>query len=247
MSKKDDTATMEDLRTQLKLEQDRSAILQRDNEDRQRRADDQARRDSDEVSRLRNASVNAEPSEEQWVKLEEEYAMTRDVIRNTWKLTQRANAPLVAELQTYRSKDAAADAVRSAKSAAALADPQFSKYEPHVDEYLADISAAEKSDPKSMAKHMDRAINYALGKARKTGTFRDSSTDPIKDGRTQEQKDENTQGFGSHEISGIPLTINVEKRVPDDYRKVHAHPEKEGAVRMNERATWNAGIPTKPR
>lgn len=251
MSKKidaKDETTVEDLRAQLKEQQEKSDRLQKDNEDRQRREDDRARRDKEDADRARAASAQSEPSEEQWVKLEEEYGMERAAIRNTWKLAQRVAAPLAAELNAYKTKDAASDAVRAAKAAAASNDAQFPKYEAHVDEYLSDLSVAEKSDPTRMAKHMERAVLYAQGKARKQGSFRDTQEhETIKDGSTQEQRDDAKAGFGVMEIQGMPLTIDVEKRVDDDFRKKHSDPQREGAVRMNERARWAGQVPVKPR
>ena len=168
MSKKNaDDTTVEDLRAQLKEQQEKSDRLQKDNEDRQRREDERTRSDAREAERVRAASAQAEPSEDQWGKLEEEYGMTRDQIRNTWKLAQRVAAPLAAELNTYKTRDAASEAFRTAKASAASADAQFPKYEAHVDEYIADVSLAEKADPLRLAKHMERAVLYAQGKARK--------------------------------------------------------------------------------
>jgi|CXWL01.1.fsa_nt_gi hypothetical protein len=250
MSKKADAKepTVDELRAQLKAEQERSDRLQKENEDRQRREDERIRREKEDLDRARATTAQAEPSEEQWVKLEEEYGMDRAAIRNTWKLAQRVAAPLAAELNAYKTKDAASDAVRAAKAAAASNDAQFPKYEAHVDEYLSDLSVAEKSDPTRMAKHMERAVLYAQGKARKQGSFRDTEDhDTIKDGMTQEQRDDVKAGFGVMEIQGMPLTIDVEKRVPDDYRKLNADTQREGAVRMNERSKWSAGVPVKPR
>lgn len=247
MSKKDD-ATVEDLRAQLKEQQEKSDRLQKDNEDRQRREDERVRSEKAAADRISADASKAEPTEEQWVKAEEEYGMTRDQIRSAWKIARNVAAPIAAELNTYKTKDAANEALRVAKAAAASADPQFPKYEANVDEYMADVSVAEKADPARLAKHMERALMFAQGKARKSGSFRDNDDhDTTRDGMTQEQKDDVKAGFGSHEISGIPLTIDIQKRVPDDYRKLHSHPEKEGAVRMNERQKWNTGVPVKPR
>jgi hypothetical protein len=246
MSKKIEDS-VEDLRAQLIAEKAKSDQLQKDNENRQRSENERIKREEDERERQRLSAASSEPTEEQWVKLEEEYGMTRDGIRSSWKIAQKVAAPLTAELQGYRVKEAAQEAVRVAKSAALASDPQFPKYEGFVDEYLADVPAYEKSDKNLMAKHMDRALNFAQGKARRAPGFREQPSDSPKDGLTQEQKDDAAAGFGSHEISGIPLTINIEKRVPDDFRKLHAHPDKEGGVRMNERSKWNESIPKKPR
>ncbi len=250
MSKKNETS-VESLQAELKAEREKSDRLQRDSEDRQRKADEEARAQARETERVRadaRAAESAEPSPEQWEKLELEYGMPKEQIKSSWKIAQKVAGPLHAKISAYETRDAASEAVRTAKAAAAANDAQFPKYEAHVDEYLADLSVAEKADPARLAKHMDRALMFAQGKARKSGTFRDNEQhDQTRDSLTQEQRDDAKAGFGSHEISGLPLTIDVQKRVPDDFRKLHADPEKEGAVRMNERSKWNSSVPVKPR
>ena len=249
MSKKE--ATLEDLQAQLKEEKAKSDRLQRESEERQRRQDEEARVRDRETARAQadaRAAAEQEPSTEQWEKLETEYGMTKEQIRSSWKIAQKVAGPIAAELAVYKGKEAASEAVRAAKASAAAADAQFPKYEAGVDEYLSDISVAEKSDPARLAKHMERAVLFAQGKARKSGSFRDSEQhDSTRDNMTDEQRDDAKAGFGAHEVDGIPLTIDIRKLVPDDFRKRHADPQKEGAVRMNERATWNAGVPQKPR
>lgn len=249
MAKKDlDKMDADELRTTLAAEREESAKAQEAHERRETERADAAKADEQRRQQLqsdRDRNVNAEPSEEQWATLETKYEMTRDEIKKHWKLVNAANAGIAAELQGYRLKDAATETTNAAKMKAAKADPQYSKYADLVDEYLADLTLAERADPARMEKHMDRAVNFARGKARSAkrpgideNTIRD--TGDSKDNKAGE-------GFGYMEVAGIPLQINVEKKVPDEYRKLHSHPEREGAVLMNERQKWNEQIPKKPR
>ena len=253
MAKKDlSKMSPEELREALKAEQDRSDSLQKDKEARDKEREDERKESAERERRARadaEASRAAEPSEEQWVKLESEYGMTRDAIQSQWKLIQRTTAPLVAELSTYKTRDAANEAVRLAKEGLKVEDPQFPKFERFVDEYLNDLSASDKADPEKLKRHMDRAVHFARGKARSTDkSYRDEDHDSTRDsGATQEEKDNAASGFGEFAIAGMPLTITNEKLVPDDFRKRHAHPEQKEGVRMNERARWNEGVPKKPR
>jgi hypothetical protein len=250
MSKKNDDLkgkTAEELSAILATEREESARRQEDHERREAARAEAARVEQQRQDNLRadrDRTVDKEPSEDQWVSLEAKYEMTRDEIKKHWKLVTAANAGIASELNAYRLKDAANEITNAAKLKAAKADPQYPKYSDLVDEYLADLSLAERADPAKMEKHMDRAVNFARGKARAakrpgldTDTIRDNSGEDNKDG----------EGFGMMEISGLPLQINVEKKVPDDYRKLHTHPERPGAVLMNERQKWNDQIPKKPR
>jgi hypothetical protein len=241
----------DELRAELEKEQKRSDALQREKEARDER-DEQDRRDRDAREARARADARAaqeqEPSEEQWQRLETEYDMTRDEIKKSWKLLQRATAPLAAQLQTYQTRDAAAEAVRQAKDGIKSEDPQFPKYERFVDEYLSDVPLADKADPDKLKRHMDRAVHYAQGKARKTDkTFREEVDSTRDNGASQEERDAAAEGFGEFAVAGMPLTISNEKLVPDDFRKRHAHPEQKEGVRMNMRSQWNEGVPKKPR
>ncbi len=246
-TKKADEMTADELRAALKAEQDKSDNLQKASE--RRDAEDAEDRKRAERTRAdADAARAAAPTEDQWVKLEEEYSMTRDEIQKQWKLIRRANAPLEAELGTYKAKEAAGEAVRAAKAAVKAEDAQFPKFEAHIDEYLADVPLAEKADPDRLKKHMDRAVHFARGKARSTDkTYREDVDNTRDSGATQEEKDDAAQGFGTFEISGMPLTVENQKLVPDDFRKRHQHPEQKEGVRMNERARWKEGVPVKPR
>jgi len=252
MSKKDlSKLTPEQLREELAKEQERSDALQREKEQRDER-DAQERRDREaREARARadaEAARNTEPTDEQWVKLEAEYGMTREEIKAAWKIAQRVAAPLAAELNTYKTRDAASEAVRLAKEHIKAEDPQFPKFERFVDEYLGDIPLADKANPEALKRHMDRAVHFARGKARSTDkTFREDVETTRDDGRTAEEKADAEQGFGEFAVSGMPLTIVNDKLVPDDFRKRHAHPEQKEGVRMNMRAQWNDAVPKKPR
>lgn len=250
MAKKD-LAKMDadELRETLAAEREESATRQAEHE-RQENTREEARKAAEARARQlqddRDRSVNQEPTDEQWATLETKYEMTRDEIKKHWKLVNAANAGIAAELQGYRLKDAASEATNAAKLKAAKADPQFSKYADLVDEYLADVPMAERADPARMERHMDRAVNYARGKARSAKRPGLDLDPAIRDGGG-DQDDKKGEGFGYMEISGLPLQINVEKRVDDDFRKTHSHPERPGAVLMNERKKWNEQIPKKPR
>lgn len=241
----------DELREALKAEQDRSDTLQKDKERRDQEASDRQRADNDRAARARadaEAARSSEPTEDQWVKLEAEYDMTRDEIKKSWKLIQRTTAPLQAQLATYQTRDAATEAVRLAKEDIKAEDPQFPKFERFVDEYLADIPLADKADADRLKRHMDRAVHFARGKARATDkTFREDAEETRESGQTQEEKDNAAEHFGEFAIAGMPLTITNDKLVPDDFRKRHQHPEQKEGVRMNERARWNEGVPKKPR
>ncbi len=241
----------DELRVALKAEEEKSDKLQQDKERRDQEAQDRAREDKARQDRTRadaDAARNSEPSEDQWLKLEAEYDMPRDDIKKSWKLIQRTTAPLQAELNTYRTRDAAQEAVRLAKDGIKAEDPQFPKFERFVDEYLSDIPLADKANPESLKRHMDRALHFARGKARATDkNFREEVDETRDTGATGEEKANAEQGFGEFAIAGMPLTITNEKLVPDDFRKRHAHPDQKEGVRMNERARWNDGVPKKPR
>ena len=241
----------DELREALKAEQDRSDTLQKDKERRDTEAADRLRQDNDRAARARadaDAARNTEPTEDQWVKLESEYDMTRDEIKKSWKLIQRTTAPLHAKLATYETRDAATEAVRLAKEGIKAEDPQFPKFERFVDEYLNDISLNDKADPERLKRHMDRAVHFARGKARSTDkSFREDPDETREAGQSDEDKANAEQGFGEFAVAGMPLTITNEKLVPDDFRKRHKHPEQKEGVRMNERSRWNDGVPKKPR
>jgi hypothetical protein len=252
MAKKDlSKLSAEELRIELAKEQDRSDSLQREKEQRDERDVQERREREQRESRTRadaEASRNAEPTEDQWVKLESEYDMTRDEIKKSWKLIQRTTLPLQAKLATYETRDAATEAVRLAKEGIKAEDPQFPKFERFVDEYLGDVPLAEKADAERLKRHMDRAVHYARGKARSTDkTFREDPENTREAGQTDEEKSNSEQGFGEFAIAGMPLTITNDKLVPDDFRKRHQHPEQKEGVRMNERSRWNDGVPKKPR
>lgn len=238
----------DDLRVALKEEQDRSDVLQKDKESRDaadaaRQRDDNARARADSA-----AARSAEPSEDQWVKLESEYDMTRDEIKKSWKLIQNTTRPLQAAIATYQTRDAAAEAVRLAKEGVKAQDPQFPKFERFVDEYLSDIPLSDKADPDIMKRHMDRAVHFAKGKARATDkNFREDHDETREIGVSADEKANADQGFGEFAIAGMPLTITNEKLVPDDFRKRHSHPDQKEGVRMNERSRWAEGVPKKPR
>lgn len=251
MSKKDfSKLTPEQLRAELEKQQEISDRLQREKEERDRLEDqrrDEERRAEERRRADAEAARSAEPTEEQWTKLESEYGMTRDEIRASWKLIQRATAPLQAEIGTYKAREAAAEAVRLAKENFRADDPQFPKYERFVDEYLGDVPLAEKADPEKLKKHLDRAVNYAQGKARKTDKSFREDVETIRDGASPEEKADAEQGFGEFAVAGMPLTITNDKLVPDDFRRRHAHPEQKEGVRMNMRHQWNEQVPKKPR
>ncbi len=238
----------EELATILAAEREESAKRQeeqerRDNEREEARKSEERR--AQQIREDRDRATNQEPTDEQWATLETKYDMTRDEIKKHWKLVTAANAGIAAELQGYRLKEAANSATEAAKRKAAKDDPQFPKYADLVDEFLADVPLGDKADPAKMEKHMDRAINYARGKAR--SSKRPDIDPPIRDGNEGSGDDKKGEGFGRMEVSGLPLTIDIEKRVPDEYRKDHSHPEKKDAVLMNERKKWNEQIPRKPR
>lgn len=245
MAKKDlSKMTEAELRTELEAERTKSEALQKENE----RRDDERRENERRARADAEAARDQAPTEEQWLKLEGEYGMTRDEIQKQWKLLSRATAPLQAELNTYRAKDAATEAVRLAKEGLKVDDPQFPKYERFVDEYLSDIPLSEKADPERLKRHMEKATHFARGKARSTDKeFRDDPESTRDSGVTAEERENAAQHFGEFAIAGMPLTITNEKLVPDDFRKRHAHPDQKEGVRMNERARWNDGVPKKPR
>lgn len=253
MAKKDlSKMSPEELREALKAEQDRSDALQKDKEKRDQERETERAEAAERDRRARAdaaASASQAPTEDQWTKLESEYGMTRDEIQNQWKLIQRTTAPMMAELNTYKARDAANEAVRLAKEGLKVDDPQFPKFERFVDEYLSDLSVSDKADPEKLKRHMDRAVHFARGKARSTDkSYNQEESNQTRDsGTTQEEKDNAAQGFGEFAIAGMPLTITNEKMVPDDFRKRHQHPDQKEGVRMNERAHWNERIPKKPR
>lgn len=254
MAKKDiSKLSPEQLREELEKQQELSDRLQREKEDRDRKDDErkaEERRAADaRAADARAAAAGAEPSEEQWTALEKEYGMERDDIRKSWKLIQRATAPLQAELATFRGRDAASEAVRLAKEGLRVDDPQFPKYERFVDEYLGDISLSDKSDPEKLKRHLDRAVHYAQGKARKSDKSYREDADITRDNgsMSEQEKTDAAQHFGEFAFAGMPLTIQNDKLVPDDFRKRHQHPDQKEGVRMNERHRWSEGVPKKPR
>lgn len=249
MAKKKETEmTADELREELRLSREKSDTMQKDQERKDQERED-ARKREDRVKADAEAAKTTEISEETWLKLEDEYGMDRKAIGAAWKIANRANAPLVAQLNSYKAKEAAGEAILAAKNKVREEDPQFPKYERLVDEYMADVPLAEKADPERMAKHMDRAVHFAKGKARATDkSYREEELDSTREaGASKEELEDAKDHFGSFSFSGMPLTIDNQKLVPDDFRKRHAHPEIKGAVRMDEKARWKDGVPVKPR
>lgn len=186
---------------------------------------------------------NVEPTEDQWTKLEAETGMDREDIKKQHALTARMMAPVVQQNADLRNLIAGKDNVVVAMKKAAAGDKEFSKYSPHVEEYLNDLPDAVKADPKQLEKQMEKAIKYGKGSVdwSDKNTRREppagggkpaGNEDPPKGGKGDEEL------FGEHQGQGDlkNTRLNVRKRVSDEYREKHQH---ENGVQINEQKDWD--------
>lgn len=239
--KKLEDMTAEELRTELKKEKDTTTRLEADKkaaEDRARAVEDAGREHG-----------SGEPTDAQWLALEKRFGMDRDEIKRGWEFHRQLSAPLYAKIAQHEVKSAAEANVETLLDKAKAGDSQYPKYAAHVKEFLADVSASDLADPAKAEKLVDRAINFGRGKARTMGG--DNPGGRIEDegsrgdGKGTETPDEH---WGAVKAEFAPLSFNLEKRVPDEYRAMHKHPDpaQKGAVQINETQEWKNQIPVRP-
>jgi hypothetical protein len=192
-----------------------------------------------------------EPSEEQWVDLEAQYGMPREELRKNHKLIVSIVAPIAAENARLRREMSVDKNVKTAVAELAGKDPQFSKYEKFVHEYLEDVSAEDKADPARLKKQLDKAVFYAKGRAPQAPKKGERELPEVDKNleEDEEARRSKEEMFGVHEGDGKVIRsfkIKVEKKVPDEYRDKHAHPDGIGIL-VDERAEWDEGVAQRPR
>lgn len=234
MKKKLEEMSKEELQAELKSQQEATRVLEKEKSDLAK-AIEAGKRDNDE------------PNEAQWGALEKKFDMTREELTRSYEFHRQAAAPLYAQLQRADIQRTAAANSATLIEKIKEADPQYPKFATHVKEYLADVSELEMADPEKAQKHLDRAVHFARGKARSLGG--DNPGGQITDNTSPDKDDTNpAEYWGEAKASFAPLTIVLEKRVEDDYRKLHQHPDpdQKGAIMVNEKAEWKRQTPQRP-
>lgn len=128
--------------------------------------------------------------------------------------------------------------VRDAIDEAVDADPQVAKLKGGIKEYLADVSDADKADPKKLARHMKKAITYARGAAgitsrtTTTGKPRNETKGPGPDDAPVFDHDEDDIKPGVYD-DGTGFRIRIEDKMDDSTRKAVKHPEHKHGVRIS--------------
>lgn len=115
-------------------------------------------------------------------------------------------------------------------------NPNAKKLRGHIREFLADVPDSDKTDPEKLKRHIDRAVNYAKGKA---GVSEVKRTGKV--GKTSRPEDvvddEDEPEFASDPEKKIPpgryqlgkdFTIEIEDHMTDDMRKKTKHPTRGG-------------------
>ena len=217
-----------------------------------RQSDLEAKAAEADALRAENLALKARPAapvadqpltDEQWASLEEQTGMPRKQIEATWNMAQTAAGKARAEVVSLRTDLA----VERAKKAEQRADPAFGKLEKWVDEYLADVSDADKADPAKLAKHMGKAKLYAKGAAREAdpnSRVPGSRVPPPPGGKVLVNVDKEEGATMKEEVFEDPhrgIRLTVRPRVSDAYRKKNAHPDVEGGVMIRDRDEWDKG------
>ena len=197
-----------------------------------------------------------ELSEDQWVEMERHYGMSREDISKFHKIGTALIQPVQAENKKLREELAIEKTVSGAMKVEAAKDKQFSKLKPFVEEYLQDVPAEFKSDPKRLAKEMERAIKYAKGSL--PVASRTTVEEPVQTRRGVpvverhlEEGNDGGQGDPEAEVYGqvhrgdasLPFAkVGIDDRVGKDYRKLHTRENASGdgtEVRIRHKQDWS--------
>ncbi len=134
--------------------------------------------------------------------------------------------------------------VNSAKSVARANDPQFSKLEGYVDEYLSMIGPEDKSDPAKLKTHMERASFYARGKMGAQAGPQGGRQSPPPTASRNDMQDDKHEPAGPETYATVDgkTSITIVKRVKPEIMKMHAHPAIEGAVLIDPKDEWRGPV-----
>lgn len=181
-------------------------------------------------------------TEEQWAEIEEKSGMTRQQLLTVNNIADMKAKPIQEANRLLVQKLSAKDNVVAAINKAKSGDPQFGKYQTHVQSYLDGLSEEVKADPKALEAHMDIAVNYGRGK---TPRLNERAPEPF-GGLEQEAPpvpgavNSDDEYLGKlHMSPDYNIRLDLEKRVPDEYRKFHNHPSNIG-VRIKQSAEWKS-------
>ncbi len=163
-------------------------------------------------------------------------------VESIGKIAAHVAAPAYQKAAVLEQELKVERAVNSAKKAALAADPQFSKLEAHVDEFLDSVPVYEKTDPEKLKGHMERATFYARGKMGVSAPQR--RTTPTTQTREEDpQKVEGgMKGPEFYQTQDGKVSITITPRVTDAVRKMHSHPVIEGGVQIDPREEWKGPV-----
>lgn len=233
--------TVDELRAELKAEQDKTSALSA-----QKAEVDEALKVAKAIEKKAAQNDDGQLTEEQWAAAEKKFGMEREELERALAFHKAVSAPLYAKIHDADVERAAERNMATLTEKVKDKDREYPKYALHVKEFLADVSKADLADPAKAEKVMEKAVLFARGKARSLGgdnpggNFEDRSAQGAGDGDANPN-----EHWGEVRTNFAPLTFMLEKLVPDEYRKLHKHPDPEqpGAVQINEKADWKAGIP----
>ncbi len=134
--------------------------------------------------------------------------------------------------------------VNAAKRAAQADDPQFTKLEPAIEEYLADIPPEDKLNPAKLKTHMERAIFFAKGKMGVASVTRRSvPPEPTpKSQETESDKGAIMTGPETWTTRDGKVSITIEPKISDKVRKMHRHPDILDAVQIDSEEEWRGPV-----
>jgi len=198
-----------------------------------------------EVRPVAPISSTRQYSDEEKIKMAEDNGFPSvEAMEATIRLANGMTAPIQAKLDALEKAGAVDKRVSVAKKVAASDEPQFSKLEGHVDEYMQDVSVEDKLDPDKLDRHLKRAMVYARGAlGAKAPTRRAPVASPKPAAKEDTVETEGNEYFGVHSDSGGKFRMVTKKLVPDDYRKRHTHPEIDGGVKIDSTDEWEQAMP----
>ena len=190
-------------------------------------------------------------SDEELQKQAEELGFTDPKqVQSVGKIAAHVAAPAYKMVNELKLELGVEKAVGRAKREALAADPQFSKLETHVDEYLADIPPSDKMDPTKLKAHMERATFFAKGKVGVANDRRQPPPARVKDDGGDDFMDEGdktkddplSKGPERWETRDGKTRLTIEPLVSNEVRKMHKHPDIDGAVRIDSKEEWKGPI-----
>jgi hypothetical protein len=165
------------------------------------------------------------------------------------KISEQMGQPFNAILANVEAQERAVDEskriagearvnVRDAIDDAVDADPQVAKLKGHIKDYLADVSDADKANPKRLERHMKKAITYARGAAGMTsrtvnGKARNETKGPGPDDAPVFDKDSDDDIKPGLYDDGSGFRLRIEDKMDADTRKAVKHPEHKHGVRIS--------------